>query len=112
MAGLNLLDLLNHDDFVEFLWRNQAKIRHIFSNIVRELTGFSHHNDGNKCHVERISHRSVAKSKSKNNNRLSYVNFKLENINWLSEQNIHAEFPENEEVQVMLSWVTVWWLYE
>ena len=113
MADWKLLDLLNHENFGKFLgstktWRNQSKIRHVFLDTIKDLTGFSHHKHGNKCIVERIAHKFVAKSKSSTHIRMSYIKFKSANLKWLSEQSIQADCPEdnNPELQVIQSWVT------
>ena len=109
MADLKLLDLLNHEKFGNFLgstktWRNQSKIRHVFLDTIKDLTGFTHH----MYLIERISHKFVADSKSSTHIRMSYIKFKSANLKWLSEQSIQADCPEdnNPELQVIQSWVT------
>ena len=99
MELLSLSDLLNHEKFTNFMtitntWKDQAKIRQVFSDILEDLTGIRHHNHGKGCSVERIAHTFIKKSKTKSNYKLGYSKFKVANNTWMSEQVIGPNCPD------------------
>ena len=107
MEDISLLDIINHDKFIDFIasnriWRNQSKIRKSFCDIIHIMTGKSHHGHGNKCSVERIAHNFVSMSKSKVNVKVGFPKFKLMNTKWMSDQFLSSECPEYQQVKKII----------